>query len=387
MGSNMFDSVFDRSSESLLTIIYTSLDECSRTKSQWVCTEHLLMAILLDQDNLAARALDFIKVNADSAQKEVDILLKEKHESEPLCLQAGDSSELAADKSPFAPNVPVIDKAFKPAFSQTVMNVLRKADEYSLFFGQEEIEPEHLLLALIGDKDAGANKVFEELSANTTFLHRKVLQMMAEELFARPNVPTLKTALVDGLRELVCRYENYVNAISDLAQRSRNPMVRLPSRSDLVHMVCVTYLSEFLSVQVAFQRYLLEENLRSLSNRVGALDKEQSATIVSSAAQNMRAEARSVIEHMWCNEYRAITKLLDEAEHDLIGSVLEDLWWAHSEEIALHDLFAEALDDHRRSHLMNLQKRRIEIAERLTKLHERLSETVHQCLLKRTISA
>lgn len=44
--------------------------------------------------------------------------------------------------------------------------------------------------------------------------------------------------------------------------------------------------------------------------------------------------------------------MLDEAEHDLIGSVVEDLWWAQGEEIALNDLFADALDDHRRKHLL-----------------------------------
>ena len=79
--------------------------------------------------------------------------------------------------------------------------------------------------------------------------------------------------------------------------------------------------------------------------------------------------------------------MLDEAEHDLIGSVIEDLWWAQSEEIALHESVAEAMDDHRRSHLLNLQKRRLELSQRMSKLRTRLDDTVRQCFIKHPISA
>ena len=82
-----------------------------------------------------------------------------------------------------------------------------------------------------------------------------------------------------------------------------------------------------------------------------------------------------------------LVAMLDEAEHDVIGSVIEDLWWAQSEEIALHDSVAEAMDDHRRAHMLNLQKRRLELAERMNKLRTRLNETVHQCFIKHPISA
>jgi hypothetical protein len=101
----------------------------------------------------------------------------------------------------------------------------------------------------------------------------------------------------------------------------------------------------------------------------------------------MRADVRATIEHLWCNEYRVLNQMLNDAEHDLIGSVIEDLWWAQSEEIALHDLFAEAMDDHRRKHLLSLQKRRLEISQRLTSLRNRLDETIRQCFVKHPISA
>ena len=66
---------------------------------------------------------------------------------------------------------------------------------------------------------------------------------------------------------------------------------------------------------------------------------------------------------------------------------LEDLWWTHSEEIALHEVFDEALDDYRRKHVLNLQKRKLELSQRLTKLRLRLEDTIKQCFLKRSLSA
>lgn len=96
---------------------------------------------------------------------------------------------------------------------------------------------------------------------------------------------------------------------------------------------------------------------------------------------------RNAIEFMLSSEYRLFSQMLDDAEHDLIGSVIEDLWWAQGEEIALNELFSEALDDHRRKHLLSLQERRLEITSRLSKLRDSLDETIRQCFVKRSATA
>src|SRR5207245_2606933 len=132
---------------------------------------------------------------------------------------------------------------------------------------------------------------------------------------------------------------------------------------------------------------LLQETLKILAERTGQLDQELTATLVSNGAQHLRDEVRGTIECLWSHEYRLFDQMLDEGEHDLIGSVIEDLWWAQSEEIALHDLFDAALDDHRRTHVLSLQKRRIELSQRMTKLRTRLAETIQQCFVRRSISA
>ncbi len=381
----MFDFVFERASESLLGVIYLSLDECLRLSNKWVGSEHLLLGLINSQntedDNLAGRALASMSVDSKNAFQEIENHVRLNPDAEPVFNDRPQSVDAVAKLSG---RQGLVDQ---PAFSQAIVEAMRRAEEYSVFYGSEEIEPEHLLLGLLDLKEAGAISVFEELSVNLEFLRKQVIQLIAQDAFVKGNIGGLRTSLIQGLAEFVERHYRSVKALNNLAQRSGHTRLHLPSRSEIVHMVVITYLSEFLSTQVCFQRYLLEESIRNLSQRVGMLDQETTATIVTSAAQNLRAEVRSTIEHMWCNEYRILSTMLDEAEHDLIGSVIEDLWWAQSEEIALHESFAEALDDHRRKHLLNLQQRRIEISSRLNKLTTRLNDTIKQCFLKHPISA
>ena len=142
-------------------------------------------------------------------------------------------------------------------------------------------------------------------------------------------------------------------------------------------------MPECLLYQVSFQRYLLEEGLTKLAQSAGIRSQESMGQIISATAQHLRKQAREAIEYVWTDEYRLIKHMLSDAEHDLIGSVIEDLWWAYSEDIALDQSFTSALADHRRAHLLDLQKRRVELSQRLKKIHNRLEETVRQCFCHR----
>ena len=70
-----------------------------------------------------------------------------------------------------------------------------------------------------------------------------------------------------------------------------------------------------------------------------------------------------------------------------IGTVIEDLWWTQGEEIALHELFIEAMDDHRKQQMLGLQKRRIEITQKLEELKVKLKTTVRDTFEIRSVSA
>src|SRR5271170_5758218 len=118
----------------------------------------------------------------------------------------------------------------------------------------------HLLLAIIDLPDAGANKVFEELSVNLTFLRRQIMQILAWETHGNQSASSFKNAVTEGMTFLVGKFQSCLNALEELSDRSQTPLIRIVGRPQLVHMVCVSYLGEFLAVQVGFQRYLLEES-------------------------------------------------------------------------------------------------------------------------------
>jgi hypothetical protein len=379
----MLDRFFNRAEESLLRVVRDAVEEATRQKSNRVGTEHLLLGLAREPNTIAGQALASMKIDASATQLEVEqhLRLKELTDDEPK-LGMRRSQAVLQRLFAYEPS-----GQCRPFLSEMAIRALLRAEDYSLYFGHERVEPAHLLLGILDLRQAGATKIFEELSANLTFLRRQVMRLLAREISASPKVPNLRVAVTEGLKELVDRHDASLTMVAELSGKSGGWLKNLPSRSEVLHMVCLAYMGDFLYTQVAYQRYLLEETLVLLTCRSGPMDKETSAALIVSSAQNIRAEVRATIEYLWSHEFRLIHQMFDDAEHDLIGSLVEDLWWAQSEEVALDQSFAAALEDHRRTQLLNLQKRRIEIAQRLIKLKGRLDETLKQCFLKRSMSA
>jgi hypothetical protein len=379
----MLDAFFNRASKSLLSVVRTAYEESQRQKNPEIGTEHLLLAIAREPEDLASRALASMKIDAGSTQLEVDQYWREREVPDL------DPSLGARYSKPLLKRICAQGNSdcFQPHLSDIAVQALLKAEDYSRFLGQDRIECAHLLLGILELREAGAIKIFEQMSANLTFLRRQVIHLLAQDSSSQIKVISLKVAVINGLKELVDKHESSLQLVAKLAERSASILRRLPSRSEILHMVCIGYLSDFLYTQVAFQRYILEETLILLGQRSGPLDQEISAAIVETSAQNLRAEVRATIEYLWSHEYRLIEQMLDEAEYDVIGSVIEDLWWTQSEEIILDKSYASAQEDHRRSQILSLQKRRIEVTQRLAKLKARLDETVRSTFEKRSISA
>lgn len=264
-----------------------------------------------------------------------------------------------------------------------MIKTLAKADDLSHYLGQDKIGVGHLLLAIMAQKDSCADKVFEELSINIEFLKGKIMLFMAMDYRKTGQIINLRSVLVTGLKRLIEKHSSALCVVQDLMQKSKLEIIDLPKKEKVLHAVCTAYLAECLFNQVAFQRYLLEEAMCTLSETAGSLSEEVASQIVSTTAQHLRKQARQGIEYIWTDEYRLIQHMLNDAEHDLIGSIIEDLWWAYSEDIALDKSFASALADHRKAHLIDLQSRRVELSRRLRKLKNRLEDTVRQCFRDR----
>ncbi len=357
-------------SEAALKVIEAAKAECRRLKGQVLGTDDILLALSRDEDGIAAQVLCSMGVSPQKVLAEMERLTPGMETSAP---------------QPETPGI--VEPEHELVFSDAAIETIGRARDQSRYFGHKEVLPEHILLAIADVTGGAAARILEELGSNLGFLRRQIMFLMARQYSARQAAPSLRAALVRGLSDLIDHNLDAVRALENLSVRSGTQLRKLPDRKQIVYMVFLGYMPDLLCTQVAFQRHLLQESLRKMEERTGPLDREITATIVSTSAQHLRLEVRATVEYLWSNEYRLFEQVLNEAEHDLIGSVIEDLWWAHSEEMAIHELFDEAMVDHRRKQLMTLQKRRLEISQRLDKLKTRLEETIQQCFTGRSLSA
>lgn len=357
--------MFEKISEPVRLSFAQAQEEAHRLNSENLSSQHLLVALTRLQDDVVTSALADMSITYNALRGEIDRQVS-----------------MAGGKVNMAPPAMPAGKQKDLDYSEGLYKVLERAHHFQLYLGRKQLLPEHLLLAIIECGEDGVLKVLEEIGANVNFLRRQLMLSVARrDCFSTETCGIGKT-LTTGLGILVSEHAHSTEELKVLATKIGKPTERFPERSEIALLIFVSHLPEFLMMQVAFQRYLLEETLRLVTSRTGTLDQEINATLVSSSAQNLRAEVRSAIEQVWSHELRLFNQLPHEAEHDLIGMVIEDLWWTHSEEIAVHEVFDEALDDHRRQQMLNLQKRRLEIADRLFKLRIRLEETVKESLLK-----
>ncbi len=364
--------------EDLKATIIRAAEDAYRFGSSRIGTEHLLLSLASEQNTIASAALDSMKIDALSVQQEIEKLGKQKEYI---------NSELPHNEVPG--NIALTRLCFKNRsskhlpFSDQAIRSLAKSDDFSHYLGQEEIGGAHLLLALLENKETCAARILEELSINIVFLKGKILHSIAAACLKMGKTASLRTVLATGLKQLVEKHNSALYMVYDLEQKSKMKIIDSPKKEDILHSVCIAYLAECLYNQVALQRYLLEESLNALCLTVGNLSEEIASQIVSMTAQHLRKHTRQGIEYIWTDEYRSIQHMLSDAEHDLIGSVVEDLWWAYSEDVALDKSFASALADHRKTHLLELQERRVELSQRLRRIRSRLEDTIRQCFKNR----
>ncbi len=361
--------------EDLQAAIMHAGQEAAHQGSTRTGTEHLLLALSAQENSIAAQALALMKIDRAGLAKELEKLIASKdypnYEAADNALPGNTYLRQLSCK------VKETDKQLP--FSDQVITAITRADLFSRYLGEESIDTAHVLLALLEIKHTCAQQIFEELSANLDFLKGKIMHLIAQNHFRMAQPMSFRSILTACIKELVEKHEAALYVVQELMQRSKIALFELPEKDMVLQTVCIAYLPECLQYQLAFQRYSLEEGLRVLAQTTGTHSQESTSQIISATAQYLRKQAREAIEYVWTDEYRLIKHMLSDAEHDLIGSVIEDLWWAYSEDIALDHSFTSALADHRRAHLLDLQKRRVELSQRLRKLYHRLEDTVRQC--------
>ncbi|MBX9723874.1 MAG: hypothetical protein K2X81_20875, partial [Candidatus Obscuribacterales bacterium] len=256
--------MFDKFGETAIEVLYDAYGNSKRFKSDSISTEQILAALCIDQETVAAQALSSMSISAEGMQAEIE------------------RNMLAGKKKDIAPaqfevcNIGLEELKF--AFPAKL--VLRRAGDMRRFFGHDNVEPEHILLAIIDLRDESCMKMLEELGANITHLHRLVVGMLAQRDALDAETPTLRKSVIDGLEQMV---DERVSVLEDLEHLSASTGVNipeLPQKSEVAHLIFTAYMPDFLFVQIGFQRHLLEETLNLLRKRAGNIDPEFAASTV-----------------------------------------------------------------------------------------------------------
>src|SRR5258708_6244355 len=132
----MLDAFFNRASKSLLSVVRTAYEESQRQKNPEIGTEHLLLAIAREPEDLASRALASMKIDAGSTQLEVDQYWREREVPDL------DPSLGARYSKPLLNRICAQGNSdcFQPHLSDIAVQTLLKAEDYSRFLGQDRIE-------------------------------------------------------------------------------------------------------------------------------------------------------------------------------------------------------------------------------------------------------
>ncbi len=101
-------------------------------------SEHLLLGLLGDQEGLAGRVLESLGVTRERARAEV-------------VRRVGPGEVATSLRTPFSPRVrAVLERALKEA----------------LLLSHDDVGTEHILLALVGEKEGAASRVLADLDAD-----------------------------------------------------------------------------------------------------------------------------------------------------------------------------------------------------------------------------
>jgi len=149
--------MWQRFTERARKVIFYAQEEAQKWRTQFVCTEHLLLGLCRDKDTVAMRILAALKIDPKDVVTETDRLLVK-----------GDASGAA-------------DMTLAPAAKQ----VIDCAYDEARNLNNSYIGTEHLLLALIGDENGIAGRVFKHLGASLSAARKVTIEFQDNEARAQ----------------------------------------------------------------------------------------------------------------------------------------------------------------------------------------------------------
>jgi len=151
-------------SKALKEIITLAIQEARKLQHRYVGTEHLVIALLSHGDSIPARALRKQGVDLDTLRAKASAMLRSGvDESHDLAHSRHGDFEWVHQQE--------LAKAFRsPNFWHAMILAVDSANR----MGAGEVEPEHLLLALLRDETNGLSKLLAEKSVTADWLGERL---------------------------------------------------------------------------------------------------------------------------------------------------------------------------------------------------------------------
>jgi ATP-dependent Clp protease ATP-binding subunit ClpC len=149
-----FSSMWDRFTERAKHVISTAKEEAARLGSEYVRTEHILLALCRETEGIAARALENLGVNLEELAAEVE---QQVHPSNAV---------VSGENASFTPRA---------------KKVLELAVEEARRFNHSYIGTEHILLGLIKEGEGIAAKVLSDLKIDLARVQAEIIRLLGDQ--------------------------------------------------------------------------------------------------------------------------------------------------------------------------------------------------------------
>jgi ATP-dependent Clp protease ATP-binding subunit ClpC len=156
-----------RATPRLRTVVKLARASAREAGSERVGTEHLLLGVLDERENLAVRVIETLDVDLDDLRTELDALIAQ---GEADGAGGGGRSKKVAQR---------------PRLTPIAKDAFRHAVDESIRMGHNYIGCEHLLLGLVAEEEGLAGRVLRSMGVDKTVARRTTVSLLTGFMYAR----------------------------------------------------------------------------------------------------------------------------------------------------------------------------------------------------------
>jgi ATP-dependent Clp protease ATP-binding subunit ClpC len=143
--------MFERFTERARQVVVLAQDEARALKHNYIGTEHILLGLLREEEDLAARVLESLDITVEEVRAQVARIV-------------GQGDEVTTGQIPFTPRA---------------KKVLELAQREALSLGHHYIGPEHILLGLVRENDGVGARILLDLDADADKVRDEIIRMLS----------------------------------------------------------------------------------------------------------------------------------------------------------------------------------------------------------------